>query len=74
MEGMEPVIVALGYTCFCGERVRVFHVTPGTNQLLHPVSVSCPNGHTATFRPEQIASLELWVDEGSTGEENKKTA
>ena len=80
MKAMEPVFVVFGYVCFCGERVKVFHVKPGANLLLHPVSVSCAKGHTAIFRPDQLASLELWADETNTvpnprgGEARKKTA
>jgi hypothetical protein len=60
---MDVNVVALGYTCFCGERVKVFHLKRGETKLPHIVSVSCPNGHTATFTQHQVGMLESWTDE-----------
>lgn len=55
--------VALGYTCVCGERVRVFDVKPGQDNQLPPrITVACPQGHVATFNSKQVALLEPLVD------------
>ncbi len=63
---MEAKGVALGYKCFCGKRVTVFLLKRGeSNQLPHCVSVSCANGHPATFAAKHVGLLELWADEDS---------
>jgi hypothetical protein len=62
--------VVLGYTCICGERVKVFHLEPGAaNQLPRTVIVSCSNGHTATFNSRQVGLLELWTGDPAASQE-----
>lgn len=62
-------VVALGYTCVCGERVRVFDVKSGQDtQLPLRITVACPQGHVATFNSKQVALLEPLVDEPSVAQ------
>ena len=57
-------VVALGYVCVCGERVRVFRLEQGQDNVFPlRVTVACPHGHAATFHREQVGLLELWDEE-----------
>lgn len=76
-------VVSLGYTCVCGERVRVFRLEQGrVNAFPLRVTVACPHGHAATFNREQVGVLELWTNDevagvsplGSAEDEHKQAA
>jgi hypothetical protein len=56
--------VSIGYTCICGERVVVYRLRSRRENAL-PLSktVTCVNGHVATFFAEQFAFLDDWEDE-----------
>ena len=56
--------VSIGFTCICGERVTVYRLVAGKGNILpSSISVSCRNGHAATFLPEQFGFLDDWMDE-----------
>ena len=59
--------VSVGYVCGCGERVIVYRLQSGmtTNVLPQNVTVTCRNGHVATFPLEHIAFLEYWTEEAA---------
>ncbi len=60
---MQPDVLALGYTCICGERVTLMEMTRGeTTQLPYKLTTTCPNGHVSTFTARQIGAMELWTD------------
>lgn len=69
-------VVSLGYTCICGERVRVFELKRGEeNRLPYCATVACPNGHSATFSAAQVGLLEVLVDEsGGTETDSQRLA
>ncbi len=62
---MPSDVVALGYTCICGEQVVVFHMVVGRKNHAPPArTVSCSQGHVARFTPAQVSALEPLVQPG----------
>ncbi len=60
---MRSDVLALGYTCICGERVTLLEMTRGeTMHLPMKITACCPNGHVSTFTATQIGALELWAE------------
>ncbi len=63
---MDSGVLALGYSCVCGEQVSVFEMTGDeANQLPPKVTVSCSNGHVATFSSSQVGLLEICEEQNS---------
>jgi hypothetical protein len=57
--------VSIGYTCFCGERVAVYGIRGnGENVIPTSKTVSCSNGHVATFSAQHFALLDDWSEDG----------
>ncbi len=72
---MSSDVLALGYTCVCGAAVRVFEMTRDeTSQLPRRVTVSCPNGHVATFTSKDVGLLEAWADLPDSAAEFQRAA
>jgi hypothetical protein len=59
-----PYVYSIGYTCVCGQKVEVLQLRGGdTNKIPQTTTVTCPNGHAATFDARQIGLLEWWGDQ-----------
>jgi hypothetical protein len=61
----SALLLCIGYTCMCGERVTVFRVQmnqTASNRLLKKI-VTCKNGHIRTVTVDQLVTLDHWVEE-----------
>lgn len=61
---VDSVLLCMGYTCFCGEKVTAFRIR--TNGALPnriaSITVTCQNGHARLVTVDQLATLEHWVE------------
>jgi hypothetical protein len=61
----ETVLLCMGYTCLCGERVTAFRVqTNGAaGNRLSSKTVTCKNGHVRLVTVDQLRTLDHWIEE-----------
>lgn len=61
---LHAVYWFLGYTCKCGERVKVLENEEGRQiDIPDKVTVSCSKGHSRTILNQEILSLERWTEQ-----------
>ncbi len=61
----DAVLLCMGYTCLCGEKVTVFRVQTNTaagNRIFRK-TVTCKNGHVRVVTIDQLRTLDHWVEE-----------
>ena len=61
----DSVLVCMGYTCLCGEKVTVFRIptsTPAGNRISSR-TVSCKHGHVRVVTVDQLRMLDHWIEE-----------
>ena len=62
----DEMYIVLGYICPCGERVTIQRwKSRTTTQLPKQVTVVCSRGHVACFDSLQVASLDMWIEDGA---------
>jgi len=61
----ESVLLCMGYTCLCGERVTVFRIQTSATipSRITGKTVTCKNGHARLVTIDQLATLDHWVEE-----------
>jgi hypothetical protein len=65
VDSTDFLVLCLGYTCLCGERVTVFRfpVYSDRQVVVSTKTVSCRNGHPRTVTLDQLGVLEDWTEE-----------
>lgn len=59
-----PAYWVLGYTCQCGEKVRVLETEEDrSNDLPDKITVSCSRGHERTVLNQDLFQLEWWTEQ-----------
>jgi len=61
----RALLLCIGYTCLCGERVTVFRIQTNRTVPNHLSTriVTCNKGHCRTVTVDQLVTLDHWVEE-----------
>jgi len=60
----DSVLLCMGYTCLCGEKVTVFRIqtNAAVANRITGKTVTCKSGHARAVTIEQLATLDHWVE------------
>ncbi len=62
----DPVVLlCMGYTCLCGEKVTVFRIptSSAADSRISGKTVTCKKGHVRVVTIDQLRTLDHWVEE-----------
>ena len=59
-----PIFLYFGYTCKCGEKVKVLETEEGYSfDIPETITASCSKGHSRTILNREFLSLEHWKEQ-----------
>lgn len=74
--GDTGLLLCMGYTCLCGEKVTVFRIQTNraVRNCISDKTVACKHGHVRVVTVEQLRTLDHWLEAYADQNEKDHTA